>query len=913
MERLYIVTLWRHEDLEDLYQEMEDLGIELVKKREMSRNTHYRMTESQVDNLKSDSRVRGIELHPDELPVNVKPTYDPYTLSNKQFFKDDLSSPSNAANYYDWGKLFCAGTEAQRDKGNWGSNSGDRVKTDTVTIFSDGKDVDIVIVDNRASYDCDEWKSPSSGNTRYVMYDWYNELRQYVSGLPSGSYNSNYLTNANNPDSHATHVMSTAGGQHYGWAREANLYNLNFLSNSPLGMDDVLDLLRAFHKHKPINSTTGRRNPTVTNHSYGYLFGGSSPRSTHPNQLTQYISNGVTYSSSNPNPSGWDAKGLSNDFDINVRLKDEPSLTLAWTSDVEDAINDGVVLIGAAGNSNYYIVDPDHDLYDDKATFEYNDYSQFLNGSSGSYSLYTRRGSSPVANGMISVGAINATRFNRRTDFTGYGPGIDVYAPGHYIIGAYNSSGTQDGKYGGNNYYRAISGTSMASPQVCGIAACLASGRERFTQDDMLDWIDQHSHDLGSDGNTELSFDGEHNSGIGEYERNIGGAGLNYSTSKSIIISTYLAGITTAFSCNFSTTQLGDGTTDDFLQTEVFGMNNADQFVGYSTREEIQPKKPEEREFYYYEGDRIQVRWAPKRCWFDLSSSNTSNGWSFGKPLRWGGHGDNFSSSIPEEKYWFDRSNRNYASIVTGNPTINLVKGDILIIDTNTATSSHPFWIKSALGSGSTNALTGRHILNNGGQGNVPAYSAGVSAGTGTFPNSLTTGQIMLHTQDMNTGTYYYQCGNHSSMNGQIVIHSRSSAFGSGVYFKTAKSMDTTSDLVTGSGFQDVINQGAIEWRNQTSAEQDAIMTWQTRPGDAGTYYLQSGSQNWAYTFHIEARPTAGNFWDLSCNKDGPTKFINCASPRQSSGNIDKPQLGRRNKTSTKVKYPRRSNIVRGS
>ena len=41
MEKLYIVTLWKYEDLEDLYLEMENLGIRLDKKREISRNTHY--------------------------------------------------------------------------------------------------------------------------------------------------------------------------------------------------------------------------------------------------------------------------------------------------------------------------------------------------------------------------------------------------------------------------------------------------------------------------------------------------------------------------------------------------------------------------------------------------------------------------------------------------------------------------------------------------------------------------------------------------------------------------------------------------------------------------------------------------------------------------------------------------------
>jgi plastocyanin len=53
-----------------------------------------------------------------------------------------------------------------------------------------------------------------------------------------------------------------------------------------------------------------------------------------------------------------------------------------------------------------------------------------------------------------------------------------------------------DVKYGstgaGDRFYP-ISGTSMASPQVAGIAACLASGKERFTNADLRGFLDRWS------------------------------------------------------------------------------------------------------------------------------------------------------------------------------------------------------------------------------------------------------------------------------------------------------------------------------------------------------------------------------------------------------------------------------------
>ena len=57
MEREYIVTLWRHEDLDDFYSDMESESnvlyapnreVGLVAKRTISRNTHYMLTDDEA-------------------------------------------------------------------------------------------------------------------------------------------------------------------------------------------------------------------------------------------------------------------------------------------------------------------------------------------------------------------------------------------------------------------------------------------------------------------------------------------------------------------------------------------------------------------------------------------------------------------------------------------------------------------------------------------------------------------------------------------------------------------------------------------------------------------------------------------------------------------------------------------------
>ena len=204
---------------------------------------------------------------------------EPYTI-NGQFWKNDTTAPTTIdPTDYQWGHIHCAGTTAQRRKGTFGTGNVEKV-TDTIEIFNSGRHVDVVICDDPVSYDCAEWESPSNpGTSRFVQYDWFNELNQYVSSidddnqtLPTGAVT--YRDNANNPTYHGTHVAGTVAGQHYGWAREANIYGLQVLGTMPSGQSLpamlIFDYLRAFHRYKPINPTTGKRNPTVCNHSWGY-------------------------------------------------------------------------------------------------------------------------------------------------------------------------------------------------------------------------------------------------------------------------------------------------------------------------------------------------------------------------------------------------------------------------------------------------------------------------------------------------------------------------------------------------------------------------------------------------------------------------------------------------------------------
>lgn len=524
LEKEYVVTLHRKEDLEQFYNEMQLTNFPLVLKRPLSRNTHYMMTEEQAEQLRQDPRVWGVEAVDG---FKIKPQIvnnEPYVKSGN-FWKDDTQPPANVSpNDFQWGHLHVAGSQPQRGKNAFGPISSGwtyEQVNETVEIFNNGKHVDVVIVDDPVPYDSAEWYSPSSGTTRFVQYQWFNELNTLVGSidddgqtLPTGTIT--YGTNAATPQFHGIHVTGTACGQHYGWAREANIYNIavtdTWPSGQQLGPLLIFDYLRAFHLNKAINPTTGKRNPTITNHSYGGIINMPGDSNLTISSLTQVVYRGVVYNSSNPGPSGWTQAGVEADFGVRFNLSAYPSYSSAVAADVQDAIDDGVVVIGAAGNDNLLIAEVGDADYDNYITV------------SGVGSFYYNRGGWPNTpdSGAINVGALSKQGDFRRSTFTQFGPSIDVFSPGDNILSAYgNTGGLNDSKYPAGNYFYPINGTSMASPQVCGVAACLASGKGRFTQNDLLGYLQRHS--ITGD----MTFD-------------ISGGGYNDNTSRKGSPNTYL-------------------------------------------------------------------------------------------------------------------------------------------------------------------------------------------------------------------------------------------------------------------------------------------------------------------------------------------------------------------------------------
>jgi hypothetical protein len=155
-----------------------------------------------------------------------------------------------------------------------------------------------------------------------------------------------------------------------------------------------------------------------------------------------------------------------------------PTRVAACDADIETAINEGIIFVGAAGNGRWK-----HDIpggVDWDNTFEMG--IRYPESVTSPY--YYMKGSSPTANDTaipnICVGSIDVTVSDYKASYSDCGPGVDIWAPGTNIISSY-LSGVGDSR-NGTHLLGKISGTSMASPNVCGVLACALEQNPHWNQ-----------------------------------------------------------------------------------------------------------------------------------------------------------------------------------------------------------------------------------------------------------------------------------------------------------------------------------------------------------------------------------------------------------------------------------------------
>ena len=167
-----------------------------------------------------------------------------------------------------------------------------------------------------------------------------------------------------------------------------------------------------------------------------------------------------------------------------------------------------------------------------------------------------------------------------------------------------------------------------------------------------------------------------------------------------------------------------------------------------------------------------------------------------------------------------DRANFEDTGVTSLNPTLNIEVGDTIELFNTGIYNGHPLYIKTSATTGTGNLVSTGQTYGQGGDGLGP-YNAMV--GWDTSQGSTVT-----------PGTYYYQCGNHAGMGGQIIVHAAGTYSNHPMYIKTAPTTGTGNQVTNSmTGISGVLNQGTTTEANP--------LTVTFGSGSAGTYYYQCG------------------------------------------------------------------------
>ena len=269
-----------------------------------------------------------------------------------------------------------------------------------------------------------------------------------------------------------------------------------------------------------MNPETGVKNPTVVNMSFG-LFGNQFARENGGRiNVNQLYYRGVTqnYPASAPpgqsslqvayngnwTPQQWYNAGVqlySGYIDAyGVILYFYTSQDTAAEQAIIDGLNEGIIWCAAAGNqwneAGFFSDHPNYVNYVNQA------YAQI-----GSVVLYRASyhnrmpvpASAESARGTANfkticvVGNISSLANQSLSQTSSAGNKVTAWAPGENIMSAYNAAGIPDPRNAAF-YIAKLTGTSMASPQIAGIIACMAELYPDKRMMDYISWINAYAN-----------------------------------------------------------------------------------------------------------------------------------------------------------------------------------------------------------------------------------------------------------------------------------------------------------------------------------------------------------------------------------------------------------------------------------
>ena len=532
----------------------------------------YELTEEEAAEIGKHPHVQWIELSPEDNPGSY-PNPQPAT---KRFPKDvkiyrDLSSPNNPpssptsaeinrTNY----AMARVGVDTNGDfYGNASGNIG--VRTDNINFSLTGKNVDIIIHDSgiqqyhpefingngqsRVSdivldgpYTIDPAYFDSNsltftkadgrvGIATTAAHEWWENSSKRsgaFSSIGTIAIPSQYTLNNSMgiggtvnglTSGHGTACAALAAGNNFGLAFEANIWNMPGIGDAVnMGIATNYELMNLFNLYKPVNSETGRKNPTVINGSWGYqaafssgntvsykfqggtgTFTGNAATSNLVTAMKNGLNNQVTgaYRS-------WSSSSRSNSID---------------TAGNEMMTGGNIHYVAAAGNNNQRLgigsMDTDRLNYMSDNFYSTTDpRSEFPSGTvpcnhrdwMNPQGLGFNVNSDPEFHPTICVGAmddfVETDLSERKASYSNNGPGIDVWAPADETLSAGTNGVSNyedfkrpdDGSYtnstDGSDYFDAnFNGTSAAAPVVTGLIALYLETNPTATQREVKDFL----------------------------------------------------------------------------------------------------------------------------------------------------------------------------------------------------------------------------------------------------------------------------------------------------------------------------------------------------------------------------------------------------------------------------------------
>ena len=416
-------------------------------------------------------------------PVTLVPWQQYSNFWNKSF---DLTT-----NHRNWGLYRC--WYGANPSITWGSSGTGAINSlsGTVAVKASGNGVDVVIVDGVMDPDHPEFavNSDGTGGSRVKYFNWYS---LNIPGDPryGQTYNPPITTSGEIEDSsnHAVHVAGTVAGNTQGWARNANIYNISpQFANGGVQYEYLYKYILYWHNQK---RNSGDMSPTIVNNSWSSRYTilyttitSVTYRGTPvagPFTINQLASYGITVI----------ASGTYAGY-CQIALKNA-----AMDIDIQACINAGIIMVASAGNTSAKITEDPNDV-------DYNNTVTSPAFNSGN-PIYYNRGHSPGgASNVICVGnissSIDSPGADRKIDASNRGPRVNLFAPGTLIASAWltktiagttNPTPVPDPR--NSAYYIAkITGTSMASPQVCGVLACALEIDPLMNQAAALTYITQ--------------------------------------------------------------------------------------------------------------------------------------------------------------------------------------------------------------------------------------------------------------------------------------------------------------------------------------------------------------------------------------------------------------------------------------